>query len=92
VDVLLAVLAWALFGLIIGAVARLLVPGRQPMGLMMTSILGILGSLLGGFIAWMVVGGEPLQGSNWLMSLIGAVVLLAIYISMQRRGTTGPLR
>ncbi len=90
-DVLFAILAWALFGLIIGAIARLLIPGRQPMGLVMTAVLGIIGSLLGGFVSWMFTGGHPLQASGWIMSVIGAVVLLAIYVSMQRRRGTGPL-
>lgn len=88
-DVLFAILAWALFGLIIGAIARLLIPSRQPMGLVITAVLGIVGSLLGGFVAWMFTGGEPLQASGWIMSIIGAVVVLAVYIGMQRR-RTGP--
>ena len=84
-DVLFALIAWTVFGLICGAIARLLVPGRQPMGILMTCLLGILGSFLGGFVSWMIVGGEPLQASGWIMSIVGAVVVLAIYVSMQRR-------
>ncbi len=84
-DVLFAILVWTLFGLVCGAVARLLVPGRQPMGIVTTTLLGVIGSFLGGFISWMFTGGEPLQASGWIMSIIGAVVVLAIYVSMQRR-------
>ena len=84
-DVLFALMAWALFGLICGAIARLLVPGRQSIGLLMTCILGIVGSLVGGFVSWMVVGGHPLQASGWIMSIVGAVVVLAIYVGVARR-------
>lgn len=75
---LLAILSWMLFGLIIGALARLVVPGRQPMGLMKTMLLGVAGSFVGGFVAFLLVGGAPLQGAGWIGSAIGAIVLLAI--------------
>lgn len=84
-DLLLAILLWALFGLVIGAIARLLIPGRQPLGIMLTMVLGIVGSFLGGFIAWGVFGGEPLQASGWLFSIVGAVVLLLLYGATQTK-------
>ncbi len=73
-----AVLGWILFGLIIGAVARLLVPGRQSMGLLSTMLLGVLGSFVGGFAGYLLSGGEPLQAAGWIGSVIGAIVVLLI--------------
>jgi uncharacterized membrane protein YeaQ/YmgE (transglycosylase-associated protein family) len=50
------VIGWALFGLIVGTVARFLVPGNQPMSLLVTALLGIFGSFLGGGFAWLIWG------------------------------------
>ena len=87
-DLLLTVLSWALFGLIAGAVARLLVPGRQPIGILATVGLGIVGSLLGGGIVWAVTG-DAMQPAGWIMSIVGAVIVLAIAVKMQGRRRVG---
>ena len=84
-NVLLAIVLWALFGLIVGAIARLLIPGPQPIGLLATSLLGIVGSLVGGFVAWIFMGGYPLQPSGWILSILGAVIVLWIYVANTRR-------
>lgn len=84
-EILFALLLWALFGLIIGAVARLLIPGRQPIGIAATILLGIAGSLVGGFVAWVFVGGSPLQPSGWILSIIGATLVLWLYVASSRR-------
>ncbi|MBW3596383.1 MAG: GlsB/YeaQ/YmgE family stress response membrane protein [Planctomycetes bacterium] len=81
---LLAILGWCLFGLIAGAIARLLIPGRQPIGIMMTIVLGIVGSLTGGFVGYLLVGGEPLQASGWILSILGAVIVLGLYVAFSR--------
>ncbi|MCC9600176.1 GlsB/YeaQ/YmgE family stress response membrane protein [Stieleria sp. JC731] len=75
---LIPILGWMLFGLFIGAIARLLVPGPQSMGLMMTMLLGVAGSFAGGFVAYLIFGGTPFQAAGWIGSLIGAVALLVI--------------
>jgi uncharacterized membrane protein YeaQ/YmgE (transglycosylase-associated protein family) len=82
-----AILGWIVFGLIAGAIARLLVPGRQPMGLLMTMLLGIVGSLAGGLISWAFMGGpgQPFAPSGWIMSIIGAVLVLWIYLYFERQ-------
>jgi uncharacterized membrane protein YeaQ/YmgE (transglycosylase-associated protein family) len=85
VDLLIGILAWAVFGLIVGAIARLLVPGRQSMSLLLTMVLGVVGSLAGGFLAWLISGGAPLQASGWLMSTLGAVLVLAVYLTLASR-------
>jgi uncharacterized membrane protein YeaQ/YmgE (transglycosylase-associated protein family) len=73
------IIAWAVFGLVVGAIARFLYPGRQPMGIMMTMVLGIVGSLLGGFVSWMLgfdPQDGPFQGAGWIMSIIGALIVV----------------
>jgi uncharacterized membrane protein YeaQ/YmgE (transglycosylase-associated protein family) len=87
---LVSIIGWIIFGIIAGAIARLLVPGRQPMGILMTMFLGIVGSLAGGLITWAVMG-SPERGfepSGWIMSIIGAIVVLWIYIYFSRQQPT----
>jgi uncharacterized membrane protein YeaQ/YmgE (transglycosylase-associated protein family) len=85
-----SIITWAVFGLVIGAIARLLYPGRQPMSLPVTMVLGIVGSFVGGLISWLFgfdPQDGPFQGAGWIMSLLGAliVVWLALYASSRRR-------
>jgi len=81
-----AIIVWTVFGLVCGLLARLLVPGRQAIGLTMTILLGIVGSFVGGFVAYLFTGGEPLQASGFIMSLVGAIVVLIAYTSLAGRG------
>lgn len=81
---------WALFiGLIVGALAKLLMPGRDPGGIIVTMLLGVAGSMLA-----MLVGrgagwyDQPGQGPGILASLLGAIVLLALYRLVMRRRRT----
>lgn len=86
------IIAWAVFGLVIGAIARLLYPGRQPMSLLMTMFLGIVGSLLGGFISWALGGanGEgPFRGAGWIMSIVGALIVVWGSLYMSSKSGTG---
>jgi len=76
---MLAVLGWILFGLIVGAIAKLLMPGSDPGGIIVTMLIGIAGSVIGGFIGRAVGWYGPNQGAGFLMSLVGAVILLWIY-------------
>ena len=92
-ELLWAIIGWTLFGLVAGAIARLLIPGRQPIGILMTIILGIVGSLLGGFVAYLFTGGDPLQASGWIMSILGAVIVLGAYVAFARpRRPAGHIR
>jgi uncharacterized membrane protein YeaQ/YmgE (transglycosylase-associated protein family) len=73
---------WLIIGLIAGAVARLVVPGRDPMGLLGTLALGLVGSLIGGFLGYLLEGGETTFSPAGLIgSIIGAVIALLIYRS-----------
>jgi len=69
----------AIFGLIVGLVARFLMPGKDPMGLIMTSILGIVGFFLGTFIGRTLFDKGPYYQAKWLMSILGSLVLLFLY-------------
>jgi uncharacterized membrane protein YeaQ/YmgE (transglycosylase-associated protein family) len=81
-----AILSWAVFGLIIGAVARLLLPGRQPMGLVLTMLLGVIGSLAGGFLSWLFWPADPYNPAGWIMSIVGALIVLWVYVAASRGG------
>ena len=69
----------AIIGLIIGAVAKLLMPGKDPGGWIITMLLGLAGSLLAGWVGGVVGLYQPGQSAGFIMSVLGAVVLLAIY-------------
>lgn len=81
----MGILAWILFGLVIGVIAKLLMPGRDPGGFIITILLGIAGALVGGFVGRaMGFYGEG-ERAGWLMSILGAVILLVLYRMMARR-------
>lgn len=78
----MGVLSWILFGLIAGGVAKLLMPGKDPGGCLVTILLGIAGSLLGGLIATRLLGLGPVTGFDFrslLTAIAGAVLLLILY-------------
>jgi uncharacterized membrane protein YeaQ/YmgE (transglycosylase-associated protein family) len=83
----MGVIGWIFFGLIVGVLAKLLMPGRDPGGFIVTILLGIAGALLGGFIGRSLGWYGPNDGAGFLMSLAGAVVLLGLYRLMFRRST-----
>ena len=75
-----------IIGLIAGAIARLLVPGRQDLTIPQTIVLGIVGSLVGGFLGYLVFhhGGGFVQTSGWIGSIIGSVIVLLLYLRFAR--------
>ena len=81
----MAVIGWIVFGLIVGALAKLVMPGRDPGGIIVTMLIGIAGSLLGGFIGRAMGFYGPNQAAGFLMSFLGAIVLLALYRMIARR-------
>ena len=84
------ILGWIVFGLIAGAIARFLMPGRQPMGLILTTILGIVGSFVGGAIGNAFDHAPITQPtpSGWLGSILGAILILIICGVLARNRTT----
>lgn len=81
----MAILSWIVFGLVIGIIAKLLMPGKDPGGFIVTMLLGIAGALVGGFIGRAMGFYGQNQGAGWLMSILGAIILLALYRMMVRR-------
>jgi uncharacterized membrane protein YeaQ/YmgE (transglycosylase-associated protein family) len=81
----MGILTWILFGLVVGIIAKLLMPGRDPGGFIVTILLGIAGSLLGGFIGRAMGFYGPNQGASWMMSIVGAILLLVLYRFAVRR-------
>ena len=78
-------------GLIAGFIARAVVPGRDPMGIGGTIVLGIVGSFIGGFLGWALFGKDldegALQASGIIGSIIGAIIALLIYRAVEGGGT-----
>ena len=81
----MVILGWILFGLIVGALAKLVMPGRDPGGIIVTMLLGIAGAVLGGLIGRALGFYGPGEAAGFVMSFLGAVVLLVIYRMMVRR-------
>lgn len=76
---MLSILGWIIFGLIIGALAKLLMPGRELGGIIVTIVLGIVGALIGGFLGRVLRFYGPGEAAGFVMSLIGAMMLLLFY-------------
>jgi uncharacterized membrane protein YeaQ/YmgE (transglycosylase-associated protein family) len=73
------ILGWIVFGLVVGAIAKLVMPGRDPGGVIVTILLGIVGAVLGGWLGRTLGMYGPNEPAGFVMALIGAVVVLAIY-------------
>ena len=73
------VIGWIIFGLIVGAIAKLVMPGRDPGGIIVTMLLGVAGALVGGWVGQALGWYRPGEGAGFFMSLLGAIVLLWIY-------------
>lgn len=83
------VLSWIFFGMIVGVVAKFLMPGRDPGGFIVTILLGIAGAFIGGFLAQLVGWYGPQQQAGYLMSVFGAILLLWLYRRFMTSGTSG---
>ena len=79
----MGIIGWIAIGLVAGIIAKALYPGAEDFGIILTILLGIAGALLGGFVAWLVGAGDPIDEffdvSTWLASIAGALVVLVIY-------------
>jgi uncharacterized membrane protein YeaQ/YmgE (transglycosylase-associated protein family) len=73
------ILVWILFGLIVGVVAKFLMPGRDPGGFVITVLLGIVGAFVGGFLGRMLGWYRDGDPAGFVMAVLGAIVVLAIY-------------
>jgi uncharacterized membrane protein YeaQ/YmgE (transglycosylase-associated protein family) len=77
-------LGQALFGLVVGAIAKLVMPGQDPGGIIVTMAIGVVGSLLGTFVGRSLWGGAD-YSAGWITSILGAIVLLAIYRAVKKK-------
>jgi uncharacterized membrane protein YeaQ/YmgE (transglycosylase-associated protein family) len=75
---------------VVGALAKLVMPGRDPGGIIVTMLLGIAGALLGGFLGRAMGLYGPGEAAGFLMSFLGAVILLMLYRMMMRRRALRP--
>lgn len=88
---LFTIIGWLVFGLIVGFIARALVPGRDDIGVVRTIALGVVGSIVGGLLFGLLTGGlRGFHATSWIGSVIGAVIVLLVYNRTVGRGRTGP--
>jgi uncharacterized membrane protein YeaQ/YmgE (transglycosylase-associated protein family) len=76
---MIGILGWIMFGLIVGAVAKLVMPGDDPGGIIVTILLGIAGALVGGFIGRFLGWYGPGEPAGFIMATLGAILLLFVY-------------
>jgi len=77
-------LSWLISGLIIGALAKFIMPGRDPGGIIITILLGIAGAFVGSYLGQTLGWYQPGEPAGWIVSILGAIVLLAIYRMLKR--------
>ncbi len=79
----MGILAWILIGLLAGFIAKALMPGKDPGGIIITMLIGVAGGLLGGWLGKVIFGVDSIDGffdlSTWIAAIIGSVILLAVY-------------
>ena len=79
------IIGFLVFGLVVGAIAKFFLPGKDPGGLFATAIIGMVGSLLGGLIGREIFGRGPSYVPGWAMSIFGAIVVLVLFRLFRRR-------
>ena len=80
----MSILGWILFGFVVGLIARAVMPGRDPLGLIGTTVLGIIGALVGGWVGQAAGWYGPEDGAGFFAATIGAVVVLGLYNMVAR--------
>jgi uncharacterized membrane protein YeaQ/YmgE (transglycosylase-associated protein family) len=75
----MSILYWAVFGLIVGAIAKFVMPGKDPGGIIVTMAIGVAGALIAGFVGQAIGWYGPGQSAGYITSILGAVVLLFLY-------------
>jgi uncharacterized membrane protein YeaQ/YmgE (transglycosylase-associated protein family) len=89
----MGIIAFIILGLLAGIIAKAILPGDDPGGLIVTTIIGVVGAILGGFLAGVLFNADPLDEffdiSTWVTAIVGAIVLLVIYrVVVGRRPVT----
>ncbi|WP_236244419.1 GlsB/YeaQ/YmgE family stress response membrane protein [Streptomyces sp. CC210A] len=89
----MGVIAWILIGLLAGLIAKALMPGRDPGGVILTMLLGVAGGLLGGWLGKVLFGVDSIDGffdlSTWVAAIAGSVILLVLYRFFSGRTSAG---
>lgn len=79
----MGIIAFLILGLIAGAIAKVILPGDDPGGILVTMLIGVVGAILGGFLAGLIFDANPVDEffslSTWLAAIIGSIILLLIY-------------
>ncbi|WAU86427.1 GlsB/YeaQ/YmgE family stress response membrane protein [Streptomyces sp. Qhu-G9] len=79
----MGIIAWILIGLLAGLIAKALMPGKDPGGIIITMLIGIAGGLLGGWLGKVLFGVDSIDGffeiSTWIAAIVGSIILLALY-------------
>jgi uncharacterized membrane protein YeaQ/YmgE (transglycosylase-associated protein family) len=85
----MGILGWILLGLLAGIIAKALMPGGEGLGIILTTVLGIVGALLGGFLATALGLGDPIDEffdlSTWLAAIVGALIILFLWNAIRER-------
>ncbi|MEV6202490.1 GlsB/YeaQ/YmgE family stress response membrane protein [Streptomyces sp. NPDC051771] len=85
----MSILAWILLGLLAGIIAKMLMPGKDPGGIIITTLIGIAGGLLGGWLGKVIFDVDSVDGffelSTWIAAIVGSIILLAVYRLFARR-------
>jgi uncharacterized membrane protein YeaQ/YmgE (transglycosylase-associated protein family) len=92
----MGIIAFLILGLLAGGIAKAIMPGEDPGGIIVTTVIGVVGALVGGFLAAAVFGAHPLDDffdiSTWLTAIFGSIILLAIYrVVIGNRGHTASI-
>ncbi|MFJ5260834.1 GlsB/YeaQ/YmgE family stress response membrane protein [Streptomyces sp. NPDC088387] len=79
----MGIIAWIVIGLLAGAIAKILMPGKDPGGIIVTMLIGIAGGLLGGWLGKVIFGVDSIDGffdlSTWIAAIVGSLILLLLY-------------
>ncbi|MEV4941630.1 GlsB/YeaQ/YmgE family stress response membrane protein [Streptomyces zaomyceticus] len=85
----MGIIAWILLGLLAGIIAKMLMPGKDPGGIIVTTLIGIAGGLLGGWLGKVIFDVDSIDGffdlSTWIAAVVGALILLVVYRLFARR-------
>jgi uncharacterized membrane protein YeaQ/YmgE (transglycosylase-associated protein family) len=92
----MGIIAFLILGLVAGAIAKAIMPGDDPGGILVTTVIGVAGALIGGFLAAALFGAHPVDDffdvSTWVTAIFGSIILLAIYrIVAGERGRTASI-
>lgn len=79
----MGIIAWIIIGLLAGVIAKMLMPGKDPGGIIVTMLIGIVGGLLGGWLGKVIFGVDSIDGffdiSTWIAAIVGSMILLLLY-------------